>query len=68
MLDGLSQTILVGEKYLDPDNYYSGTDMADNENIYVGFDNDIYRTANYSRTQPDSGGNGSPPMQDTPGY
>ena len=67
VLDGLNQTILVGEKYLDPDNYYTGSDGSDNENLYVGYDNDLYRTANYNRSAADSVTNGSMPMQDTPG-
>jgi prepilin-type N-terminal cleavage/methylation domain-containing protein/prepilin-type processing-associated H-X9-DG protein len=68
ILDGLNQTILVGEKYLDPDNYYTGSDGADNENSYVGYDNDIFRTADYNRSAADSSSNGLPPMQDTPGF
>ena len=56
VLDGLSQTILIGEKYLMPDNYYNGSDGGDNENVYVGFDNDLFRIGT------------NPPMQDTPGY
>ena len=42
--DGLSCTILVGEKYLGPDQYGTGTSGADNKNEYVGMDNDIGRT------------------------
>ena len=68
VLDGLNQTILAGEKYLNPDNYYTGADAADNENMYVGYDNDLYRTAYYNRGAADSSTNGRPPMQDTPGF
>jgi prepilin-type N-terminal cleavage/methylation domain-containing protein/prepilin-type processing-associated H-X9-DG protein len=50
--DGLSQTILVGEKYLSQDAYGTGGSGADNENQYAGFDNDIGRTTYV------------PPMQD----
>src|SRR5262249_15807688 len=39
---GTSNVYLVGEKYLNPDNYSNGQDAADNENMYVGYDNDIY--------------------------
>ena len=42
--DGLSQTILVGEKYLAASSYGTGNVGADNENEYVGFDNDTGRT------------------------
>ena len=44
VIDGSSHTYLVGEKYLNPDGYATGTDLADNENLYVGYDNDNYRT------------------------
>jgi hypothetical protein len=54
--DGLSNTIFCGEKYLDPDHYFNGADMADNEGSYVGMDNDVNRDTF------------TPPMQDTPGY
>lgn len=55
--DGPSNTYLAGEKYLDPDHYSSGTDPADNECAFVGWDNDIYRTCRDDET----------PKQDTPG-
>jgi prepilin-type N-terminal cleavage/methylation domain-containing protein/prepilin-type processing-associated H-X9-DG protein len=67
VIDGMNQTILIGEKYLNPDNYFTGADPSDNENMYVGYDNDMYRTAYYDRTQGDSTSNGYPPMQDQPG-
>lgn len=43
--DGTSNTYCVGEKYLSPDAYTTGTDAADNENMYVGYDNDIFRSS-----------------------
>jgi len=53
---GTSNVYLVGERYLNPNDYLTGRDYADNESMYVGFDNDIYRSTN------------SVPRQDTPGY
>lgn len=41
--DGLSNTFLVGEKYLSPDDYESGSSYGDNECMYVGADIDIQR-------------------------
>jgi prepilin-type N-terminal cleavage/methylation domain-containing protein/prepilin-type processing-associated H-X9-DG protein len=53
--NGTSNTYLAGEKYLNPAHYTDGQDPSDNENMYVGFDNDINRTTF------------SPPMQDRRG-
>ncbi len=53
--NGTSNTYLVGEKYLNPDNYLTGTDTGDNETMHVGFDNDTTRCSF------------SPPMKDTKG-
>jgi prepilin-type N-terminal cleavage/methylation domain-containing protein/prepilin-type processing-associated H-X9-DG protein len=42
--DGLSNTILLGEKWLHPQNVSNGKCFADNENLYVGLDNDTSRS------------------------
>ena len=41
---GTAHTLLAGEKYLNPDNYATGLDNADNETLYTGQDNDNYRS------------------------
>jgi len=55
--DGGSNTYMIGERYLNPDNYFTGVDWADNEGIFCGFVNDNTRT-----THPDW-----PPRQDRAG-
>ncbi len=60
--DGTSDTYMLGEKYLNPDNYYDGNDNADNETMYAGYDNDISRSTYYNGSSPDH-----TPRQDTPG-
>ena len=51
---GSSNVLAAGEKYLNPQHYTDGNDGAENEGMYVGFDNDIYRSTS------------SPPQQDNP--
>ncbi len=43
--DGLSKTYAVGEKFEAIDQYGSGSDPADNEWMFVGYDNDTNRSA-----------------------
>ncbi len=56
--DGTTQTFMVGEKFLNPRKWIDGTDPSDNENMYVGFDNDHYRST--------SPGTYWPPKADSP--
>jgi prepilin-type N-terminal cleavage/methylation domain-containing protein len=53
--DGTSNTYLVGEKYLNPDCYETGSDPADNEGVYMGFANNVSRETELG------------PLPDTPG-
>jgi prepilin-type N-terminal cleavage/methylation domain-containing protein len=41
--DGTSHTIFVGEKYLNPDNYFTGFDYSDLESYLGGFNDDTNR-------------------------
>ena len=46
VLDGASNTYMIGEKYIDPDFYFSGGDSGDNECVMSGFDDDNDRVGN----------------------
>jgi prepilin-type N-terminal cleavage/methylation domain-containing protein/prepilin-type processing-associated H-X9-DG protein len=48
--DGTVNTIMVGEKHLAVQHYRTGQDLSDNENLYVGFDNDHFRSTNNTKT------------------
>jgi prepilin-type N-terminal cleavage/methylation domain-containing protein len=58
--DGVSNTYLVGEKYLKPEDYYTGNGCTDNNTAYQGNDWDVNRWTGNSGTYM--------PMQDTPGF
>jgi prepilin-type N-terminal cleavage/methylation domain-containing protein len=53
--DGSGNTIMLGEKNLNPDRYLLGENWADNEHMYTGFDNDNFRSTR------------EPPLPDRPG-
>ena len=55
--DGVSNTYMVGEKFLNPDLYDTGQGNADNHSMFQGFDRDVNRWA----------GVDCPPLQDAPG-
>ena len=41
--DGTSKTYLVGEKYLEAENYETGASSGDNESLYAGYCTDLHR-------------------------
>lgn len=61
VLDGLSNTYLAGEKYLNPDHYKDGLDKGDDQTLFSGFDADVNRFAR------DDTGAIVPPRRDTKG-
>jgi hypothetical protein len=41
--DGLSKTVLLGEKYINVTHYTDGRDFSENSNLYTGYENDNHR-------------------------
>jgi prepilin-type N-terminal cleavage/methylation domain-containing protein/prepilin-type processing-associated H-X9-DG protein len=58
---GASHKYMVGEKFLLTDKYFTGDDLGDNDWLWTGWDQDLYRTAgiNYQSAN-------SPPTPSTP--
>lgn len=55
ILDGTSNTFLLGEKFIDPAHYSDGESLGDNETLYSGYATDLHR---YTKEN-------SLPLQDT---
>lgn len=53
--DGASMTLLLGERYLNPDHYTTGTTAPDDQCIYAGHDQDNVRSAS-ERPRQDAAG------------
>jgi len=49
--DGTTNTMLIGEKYLDPNHYRSGRDGGDNQPMFQGYDADTVRFTLYRPAQ-----------------
>jgi prepilin-type N-terminal cleavage/methylation domain-containing protein/prepilin-type processing-associated H-X9-DG protein len=61
--DGLSKTYIVGERYINTEQYDSGLDHGDDWSMWTGYQDDICRSTFYN---PATGDN-RVPIQDTPG-
>ena len=46
IIDGLSKTAIIGEKYIPPEHYFSGENRGDSGPMYQGYDWDIIRLGN----------------------
>lgn len=62
--DGLSKTYLLGERYINPNNYDTGLDHGDDWSMWTGYQDDICRSTFYNPADPT---NTRVPLQDTPG-
>ena len=61
--DGTTNTILIGEKNVQPEHYLDGRDGGDNQPMLLGFDVDCVRYSKFSA----SATTVYPPLPDTPG-
>jgi len=69
ILDGQSRTIFAGEKYMNPNQYYTGNGCSDNNTLYQGNDWDLNRWTPFVNSSGNvTNASGRKPMQDTPGY
>ncbi|MEN1678796.1 MAG: DUF1559 domain-containing protein [Planctomycetota bacterium] len=67
IVDGTSNTALIGEKYMDPNLYENGEDPADDQNVFVGHDQDTLRYTGF-RLAGDGAAVVWLPFSDRPGF
>ncbi len=63
--DGLSKTYIVGERYINPNEYETGLDHGDDWSMWSGFQDDLCRSTYYDPTK--NPNDSRVPVQDTPG-
>lgn len=63
--DGLTNTYFVGERRINPDDYFTGRDPSDDWSMYSGHQDDNHRVTHYNPSQPVE--MAFTPRQDTPG-
>ncbi len=68
ILDGTSNTYMVGEKNLNPDVYATGASLGDNQGWDVGWTSDNVRIVGLITSPASSPPPDCQPAQDTPGY
>ncbi|RIK85068.1 MAG: hypothetical protein DCC67_04520 [Planctomycetota bacterium] len=72
--DGTSNTLLIGERYINADRYFDGADPADDQNLFVAHDRDMNRytaegvVRGTTPVTPVAANRILTPLQDRPGY
>jgi prepilin-type N-terminal cleavage/methylation domain-containing protein/prepilin-type processing-associated H-X9-DG protein len=66
--DGTTNTYLLGEKPVDPDQYTTGADGGDDWTMFTGHQDDIVRSVGWPNSQYPTGYQPLPPIQDAPGF
>jgi hypothetical protein len=69
LADGVTATLLAGEKFINPDLYTNGNAGADNSSLYQGHDWDIIRWGGTATIDPANASSGTPlpPLRDRTG-